>query len=212
LLDDPHSIKEIESEVVRTETVRWFREAMSNRLNDMKTDAIVIIMQRSHDLDVAGVILDEDLGYCVLSIEMEYDPLRQTAGMENEAGWIDPRTEEGELAWPARFPQSVCDSLKATLGPYGWASQYAQNPVPRGGGIIKRDWWRLWDRDEAQRYGLEWGGARKEFPECELVIGSVDTAYGAKEENNYSAMTVFGLFLDRNKNRRLTLMYGRLCR
>ena len=40
-----HSIKEIESEVVRTETVRWFREAMSNRLQDMENDSIICIMQ-----------------------------------------------------------------------------------------------------------------------------------------------------------------------
>jgi predicted phage terminase large subunit-like protein len=209
VLDDPHSIKEIESDVIRTETVRWFREAMSNRLNYMELDSIIVIMQRSHDLDVAGVILDsEAMGYCVLSIDMEFDGRRQTAGIENEAGWVDPRTEDGELAWEERFSQQVCNKLKSTIGPYAWAAQYQQMPVPRGGGILKRDWWQLWGAEEAALYGLEWRGGLKEFPPFELVIGSIDTAYGAKEENNYSAMTVWGVWIDRNKNRRLMLMFG----
>ena len=41
-----------------------------------------------------------------------------------------------------------------------------------------------------------------------MVVGSVDTAYGEKEENDYSAMTVWGIWLDRAKNRRAMLMYA----
>ena len=208
ILDDPHSIKQIESETVRTETVRWFREAMSNRLNDMETDAIIVIMQRSHEADVAGVILTEDMGYCVLLIDMEFDSSRQTAGVPNEAGWVDPRSEEGELAWPERFSIEVCNSLRNTIGPYAWAAQYQQMPVPRGGGILKREWWQLWDQVEASGYGLEWNGERKEFPECELIVGSLDTSYGEKQENDFNALTVWGIWLDKNKNRRTVLMYA----
>ena len=208
ILDDPHSIKQVESDGVREETVRWFREAMSNRLNDMQADSIVIIMQRSHDADVAGVIFSENLPYVVLSIEMEFDSTRETAGVPNEIGWVDPREVEGELAWPQRFSKAVCDTLRSTIGPFAWASQYQQNPVPRGGGILKREWWKPWDNEEAQLYGLEWQGARKEFPRFELVFASVDTAYGEREENAYSAMTVWGVFLDRARNRRLMLSYA----
>ena len=211
ILDDAHSIKQIESEVVRTETVRWFREAMSNRLNDMETGVIIIIMQRSHDLDVAGVVLRENMGYCTLLIDMEYDTRRQTAGEPNAIGWVDPREEEGELAWPERFSASVCVDIRNTIGPYAWAAQYQQMPVPRGGGIIKRDWWQLWDGEVAKGYGLEWNiqkGARKEFPEMELVCASLDTSFGEKQENDLNAMTVWGVWLDRAKNRRAMLMYA----
>src|ERR1035437_5606899 len=208
VLDDPHSIKQVESEVVRKETVRWFREAMSNRLNDMETDSIVVIMQRSHEEDVAGVIISEDLGYCVLLIDMEFDSARQTAGTPNEAGWVDPRSEEGELAWPERFSVEVCKSLQLTIGPYAWAAQYQQMPSPRGGGIIKSEWWQPWDQQEAQRYGLEWTGERKEFPQFELVVGSLDTSFGEKQENDYNALTVWGVWIDRNKNRRAMLMFA----
>ena len=135
ICDDPHSIKQAESELIRSETTRWFREAMSNRLNDMAADAIIVITQRSHDEDVAGVILSGDFDYCILSIEMELDTSRETFATPNDIGWIDPRTidEDGEplspescegvLAWPERFPRSVCERTKTVIGPFAWASQ-----------------------------------------------------------------------------------------
>ncbi len=208
ILDDPHSIIEAESEAVRTTTTRWFREAMTNRLNDMATDAIVCIMQRSHYQDVAGVIIEEDFDYVILSIEMEYSTQMERAGMANEIGWVDPRTEEGELAWEGRFPAEVVENLRKKLGPYAYSAQYQQDPVPRGGGILKRAWWMLWDKEEANRYGLRWDPGIKELPHFDLVIGSLDTAYEEKQENNDNAMTVWGVWIDRNQNRRLMLMYA----
>jgi predicted phage terminase large subunit-like protein len=208
ILDDPHSIKEAESEVVRTETVRWFREAMSNRLNDMAEDVIIVIMQRSHESDVAGAILDHDMGYCTLCVDMEFDTGRQTAFVANDIGWIDPRRYDGELAWPERFPQSVCDNLRRDLGPYAWAAQYQQIPSPRQGGIIQRAWWLEWGDEIARRYGLEWHGGRKEFPEMDLIAASLDTAFKEKEENDFNAMTVWGVWNDQAGNRRAMLMFA----
>jgi hypothetical protein len=57
ILDDPHNVKESESEVVRKETIRWFWESMSSRLNDMESGAKVVIMQRVNEEDVAGEIV-----------------------------------------------------------------------------------------------------------------------------------------------------------
>ena len=88
------------------------------------------------------------------------------------------------------------------------AGRLQQSPTPKGGGILKRDWWLLWDGEEARKYGLEWNGQRKEFPHFELVVGSLDTSYGEKEENDYNAMTVWGIWLDSNKNRRAMMMYA----
>src|ERR1700679_2203029 len=58
LLDDPHNVIDIESEIVRSETVRWFRESLSNRLNSPDSSAIIIIMQRLHEMDVSGILLE----------------------------------------------------------------------------------------------------------------------------------------------------------
>lgn len=188
--DDPHSVKESESDAVRGETVRWFREALSNRLNDMERSAIVVIMQRVHEADVSGTILSEGLGYTHLMIPMEYDPGRHCS---TSIGWTDPRTEDREPAWPERFPPQVIADLQSALGPYAYAGQYQQSPAPRGGGIFQRDWWQLWADDA--------------YPPLEFVLVSADTAYTEKESNDPSACTVWGLWRE-NGAPRIVLIYA----
>lgn len=176
LADDLHSVKSAESEQVRGETVRWVREGMSNRLNDMANDVIIGIGQRVHEEDASAAMLSEG-DYVHLNIPMEYDPGRHCA---TPIGWEDPRTEEGELCWPERFPKAVVQKLKTTLGPYAYSAQYQQAPSPRGGGIIKREWWQLWEEPA--------------FPVCRYRWASADTAYTEKEANDPTGFTVWGLF------------------
>lgn len=195
-LDDAHNVKEAESDIVRKETVRWVREGMSNRLNDMEKSAIVAIMQRVHEDDASSALIE--IGdYEHLMIPMEWDGRRYHTSI----GWTDPRSADGELAWSARFSRRVVESFKSTLGPYGYAGQYQQAPSPRGGGIFKRDWWQLWgnpdDSDDPQF---------KKFPPCEYIIGSLDTAYTEKTENDFSAMTVWGVYYDRYEMPKAILM------
>jgi predicted phage terminase large subunit-like protein len=192
ILDDPHNIKEGESEAVRGETVRWFRESLSNRLNNMATSAIVVIMQRVHEADVSGCILELGLPYVHLIIPMEYDPGRSC---ETVIGWEDPRTEDGELAWPERFPEEQVADLQQTLGPYAYAGQYQQCPAPRGGGIILREWWMPWDSPD------------NSFPAMEFIIVSCDTSYTEKQENDPTGCTVWGVFRQ-NGQPRIMLMHA----
>jgi hypothetical protein len=181
LADDLHNVKEAESDVVRAETVRWFRESMQNRLNDMENSAIVLLGQRVHEEDCSGAILSAEMDYDHLMITMEFDPGRHC---ETVIGWEDPREVDGELAWPARFPAPVVKGLARDLGPFAYASQYQQSPMPKGGNIFQRDWWQLW----APKDG-------KSFPMCNHVIASLDSAFAAKEENDPSALTVWGVFM-----------------
>src|SRR5215831_713829 len=58
ILDDPHNVHQSESDVVRTDTVRWFRETITDRLNNLDDSAIIIIMQRVHQADISGFILE----------------------------------------------------------------------------------------------------------------------------------------------------------
>lgn len=191
ILDDPHNVKDGESEAIRGETVRWFRESLSNRLNDMEKSAIVVIMQRVHEADVSGTILAEDMGYVHLMIPMEYERGRHCT---TAIGWEDPREEDGELAWPERFPAHVVEGLASHLGPYAYAAQYRQAPTPRGGGIIKEDWWQVWPAEK--------------YPPCEFVLASLDTAYTAKQENDASALTIWGVFRDHAGNSKVLLIYA----
>jgi len=180
LADDLHSVKEGESETIRSETVRWVREGMSNRLNDMELGVIIMIGQRVHEEDASQAVLDAELGYVHLCIPNEFDPSRAC----ETPCWVDPRTEDGELAWPERFPANVVAEIKRTLGPTAYSSQYQQAPSPRGGAIIKRDWW--------VPYELELGKPfRHKF---EFILASLDPAYTTKQENDPSGFTVWGVF------------------
>jgi phage terminase large subunit-like protein len=127
ILDDPHNVKESESDVVRQETVRWFKESMSNRLNDIERSAVVVIMQRVHEEDVSGVILSEFPDYCHLMIPMRFDPTRFPVGYNgNDIGWLDPREEDGEYAWAERFPPGALAQFERQ--PYMWCTP-AEAPI-----------------------------------------------------------------------------------
>ena len=203
----------VETEDERNNVGDYWKEFSSTRLNDPKRSAIIAVQQRLHEEDVSGMILDSEEDWVHLMIPMRHDEQRHCVTVklpqfDEDEPWEDPRTLEGELMWPERFGEPEVRRLELALGPYLAAGRLQQAPSPKGGGIIKREWWQPWDHEEAQRYGLEWTAARKEFPRFDLVVGSLDTSYGEKQENDYNALTVWGIWIDRAGNRRAMLMFG----
>lgn len=188
LLDDPHSVEGAASEAMRNTTKDWFLEAVPTRLNNPRKSAIVVIMQRLHEEDVSGIILEKNLGYEHLMLPMEYEPDRKCS---TSIGFEDPRSEEGELLFPKRFPQEVVERDKLVMGPYASAGQFQQSPTPRGGGIIKREWWQLWDDETANSQGLS---SCDKYPPMDYIVASLDPAYTSKQENDPSALTIWGVW------------------
>ena len=176
LIDDPHSVVGAESDAERETTLVWFREAIPTRLNDPRKSAIVVIMQRLHENDVSGYILENLREYDHLMLPMLYDPDR---AKPTKLGYEDARSERDELLFPARFPRGVVESYR-NMGPYAFEGQMQQSPIPRGGGVIKDADWILWDKPE--------------YPPLDLVIASLDTAYTEKTTNDASALTIWGVF------------------
>jgi predicted phage terminase large subunit-like protein len=203
LIDDPNNVRQAESKAVRESTNLWLTEVMPDRLNDQRRSAIVLIQQRTHERDCSGTLLSLEAGYVHLSVPMEYDPRRHYA---NALGWEDPRTTEGELAWPARFPAEEVAKLKRIKGAYAYAGQYQQAPAPRGGGILKREHWQLWPQ-EGERF-LANGKPEKplEYPPFDYLLASLDTALTEKAENDWSALTVWGAWRDKNETPKLMLV------
>jgi len=139
ICDDPHNVQEAESDSVRKGTVEWFDVTMSTRVNDPKTAAKVVVMQRCHQQDLSGHLLEQG-GWEHLCLPAEHEgPTRVTS-----IGFADPRSQPGELLWPDRFGPNEIANLKVSLGSYGTAGQLQQRPSPAGGGIFKRHWWRYW--------------------------------------------------------------------
>lgn len=170
IVDDPHNVKQAESDAEREGTLQWFSETVPTRLNDLGKSAIVVIMQRVHQEDVSGHILEHGLGYTHLILPMEFEPERTFV---NNIGFSDKRAEEGELLWPERFSKEDVDELKSQFrawgGSYAEAGQLQQRPAPREGGLFKADQFeivdyvpdkpvasvRYWDKA-----GTQGGGAR----------------------------------------------------
>lgn len=178
IVDDPNAAQEAFSEATISTTIEWWDTALSTRLNDPKTGAFIIIQQRLAEDDLTGHILSSDRGeWTHLMLPMRYEPERSFV---TSIGWEDWRTEPGELLWEERFGEDEVAALERTLGPFAAAGQLQQRPEIKGGGIIKREYWQPWSHPT--------------FPVLDYVLASVDTAYTEKEENDYSAMTLWGVF------------------
>jgi len=179
IIDDPHSVEGANSEQQRQTTVDWFLEAVPTRVNNPDRSSIIVVMQRLHQGDISGEILDRQLGYDHIMLPMLYDPLRD---LPTKLGYSDIRTEVGDLLFPDRFPQDVVTRDRKIMGEYAFAGQMQQEPAPRGGGIIRNESWLKWDDTDTQ------------FPEFDYILASLDTAYTEKSEGDYSALTVWGIF------------------
>jgi phage terminase large subunit-like protein len=201
IIDDPHSVEKAESKPDRERAVMRFREGAVNRLNDQAKSAIVVVMQRLNEGDISGVILEIMADWTCLVLPMEYESSRHCT---TQIGFSDPRSEEGELLSPERFPREVVDKLKIEMGPIGYAGQYMQRPVPRGGGIIPYVGWELWHKAMAMKYGRNEG----QFPDMEFTLGSVDCAFGVKTENDFTAMVVLGVWKNLDGLSRVMLMFA----
>ncbi len=178
VIDDPNAANDIASEATTETTIQWWTTAMPSRLNDPETGAFIIIQQRLAENDLTGHILEHEAdGWTHLCLPGRYE--RDRAYVTN-IGWSDPRTEEGQLLWPERFSEESLKRLETTMGPFVFAGQIQQRPEPKGGGIIRREWWNLWDKEA--------------YPAMDFVLASLDTAYTEKTSNDFSALTIWGIF------------------
>jgi predicted phage terminase large subunit-like protein len=192
-VDDPISADDAHSDAERESVIRWWTQTMSTRANNPRT-AFVIVMQRLHERDLAGYVLDAG-GYEHLLIPMEYDPRRSKV---TSLGWKDPRTLEGELLCPERYSRESLDDLKRSLGSYGYAGQMNQNPAPAEGGLFKKNVWRFWKPAGVKSvelmprpYGC-WDGPALALPKLDQIIVSVDTAQKTGDQNDRTCMLVIG--------------------
>lgn len=191
VLDDPMSADQAASDAERANANDWVDATFSTRANDPKTSARVIVMQRLHEADTTGHILDRmrDGGepYDHLVLPAEYEPRIQVCLADLVH---DPRTVEGEPLSPKRFGPVELARLKATMGgELMVAGQLQQRPAPAGGAIFKREWWA----DGRNRYDPDdQAFARK----IHFRYLSVDTAFKDGAQNDYTAIVVGDLTED----------------
>lgn len=141
LVDDPHSVDDANSVAKLEAAAITFTEALPTRKNNEKS-ATVVVMQRLNERDTSGIIIENEFGFEHLMLPMRYEEERKC---RTSIGFVDPRTTDGELLAPNRFPEEEVLKLEKVLssvgGSYAVAGQLQQRPAPRGGGLIKREWW-----------------------------------------------------------------------
>jgi predicted phage terminase large subunit-like protein len=177
IIDDPLEISKSNSKPVREAVNFTFDSAISTRGNDPKTVKKVIIMQRLHQDDLVGHILEKDEVWEQLILPAEYEGER----FQSSIGFKDPRGVEGQLLWPQRFGDDEIAKMKSNLSSAMAAGQLQQRPAPLLGNVFKREWFE-------ERLALPTGTI--------AVYQSWDTAASIEDTSAFSAGLVGYLMPD----------------
>lgn len=170
IIDDPIKPDEAYSEAPREAVNEWYRSTLSSRLNDKASGAIVVVMQRLHEHDLAGTLLQaggwQQLKLAAIAPDDEVIPLPRGRNYVRR---------RGELLHPARESIDVLDDLKAAMGSATFAAQYQQDPLPALGNVIRAGWLKT---DSSTFDHRQVGGH---------VVQSWDTATKDGAHNDFSA-------------------------
>jgi len=178
IIDDPLKPDEAVSETQRNAANEWYDHTLYSRLNDKRTGCIIIIMQRLHEDDMVGHVLEQE----------QWEHVRLPAIAEEEEthvirSFFGTRTihrQVGEALHPEREPLAVLQHIRRTIGEYNFAGQYQQQPAPLGGGLVKAEWFKFYTPGE-------------EPSKFEILFQSWDTANKCTELSDYSVCTTWGL-------------------
>ena len=174
IIDDPIAALAALSQKSREHVVDWYFSTLLSRLDDKQNGAIVLVMQRLHEDDLAGVVLRGSDEWTVLSLPAIAD---QDEEIPIGNGQVHVR-RAGDVLHPERQSREELESLRAQLPPEIYAAQYQQQPVPPGGAMIKRAWVRRYDQ----------------LPKSGQIIQSWDVANKQGEENDYSVCTTWLIY------------------
>lgn len=175
IIDDPvKNDQEAMSETYQERTWEWYKSTFRTRLQ--KDGAIILIMTRWHENDLAGKLLtaqEED------GEKWEVVSLPALAEENDLLG-----REYGQPLCPELFTRNALGSIKKAVGSFWWAALYQQRPSPAEGGILKRYWWQYY-RQAPERFDeiiQSWDMAFKDLNTSDYVVGQV---WGRKGADKY---------------------------
>jgi predicted phage terminase large subunit-like protein len=174
IIDDPLKPDDAFSETRRTGANQWFTNTLLSRLDDKRTGAIVVVMQRIHMDDMTGFLTAQSDEWEILNLPAIAECDQTVPCWEGRPYHREP----GEVLSPEREPIEILEALKTQIGSDGFSAQYQQMPVPPGGAMIKRHW--------IVRY--------KDLPPKSdqlVVLQSWDTANKGGPQNDWSVCTTW---------------------
>ena len=191
ILDDPMSSEQSLSDTERYTANRWVNNTLRQRLNDPASAAIIVIMQRLHELDTTGFVTGEEPGawkHLVLPLVAEKD--------EEYVFPISGRVvqrRKGDVLQPDRFtPDVVLEKQRNRLV---FAGQYQQRPAPLEGNLIKRSEVRYYGGKDPLTGELDEAlpaAGKTPNPVFHRVLISVDCAFKDLKTSDYVAIGVIG--------------------
>jgi len=167
IIDDPHSEQEAAMAAsnpdIYDKVYEWYTSGPRQRLQP--GGSIVIVMTRWAARDLTGQVLKS---------------AAQRSGEEWEVIEFPAILPSGNPVWPQFWSREELEALREELPNSKWQAQYQQNPIGNESAIVKRDWWKWWEKDDP--------------PECDYVLQSWDTAFEKSQRADYSAGTTWGIF------------------
>ena len=167
IIDDPHSEQEAAMAASNPEiydkVYEWYTSGPRQRLQP--GGSIVIVMTRWAQRDLTGQVIKSAM---------------QRSGEEWEVIEFPAILPSGNPLWPQFWSKEELEALREELPNAKWQAQYQQNPVGNESAIIKRDWWKWWEKDSP--------------PQCDYILQSWDTAFEKNQRADYSAGTTWGIF------------------
>jgi predicted phage terminase large subunit-like protein len=178
IIDDPIKPSEALSDSTRKSTNQWFDSTLFSRLNSKQTGCIILVMQRLHQDDLVGHVLESE-GWEILSFpaiaDRDEDYVFDT--IYGRRHYVRPA---GHVLHPERESPETLKRIRQTVGEYNFLTQYQQAPVPLEGGLVKAAWFKFYaQNDLPQRF--------------DQVIQSWDTANKLTELSDFSVCTTWGI-------------------
>jgi predicted phage terminase large subunit-like protein len=167
IIDDPHSEQEAamaaSNPEVYDKVYEWYTSGPRQRLQP--GGAIVVVMTRWAQRDLTGQVLKASAA---------------RGGEEWEVIEFPAILPSGNPLWPQFWSLEELEALREELPNAKWQAQYQQNPVGNESAIVKRDWWKWWEKDGP--------------PQCQYILQTWDTAFEKNNRADYSAGTTWGVF------------------
>lgn len=168
IIDDPIKPDEAMSETARRKVIHWYANTLSSRLNDKSNGAILLVMQRLHEEDLAGHLLEAG-GWDHLSLQA----IAETSEHVSLGGGRKHVRHVGVALHPEREDVARLNALKTVMGSATFSAQYQQSPVPAEGLHVKREWFKRYKETPERQSG-------------DLIVQSWDTASKDGVFNDFS--------------------------
>lgn len=177
IIDDPNKGQEIHSQVARDKVKLAYDQTISTRLNHPKESAIICVMQRLHQDDLAGHMLEQETWHHIVL------PAVSEATGTWDIGWgLTHRLRKGDLLQPDRMGLPELQLKQRQMGMTMYQAQYQQQPIPPDGIVIRDAWLRYYDSAPSDGFVARYA--------------SWDTASSLSEDADYSVGTVWGVGSD----------------